>query len=289
MIMSPHHRIRFKSPILSQIRERGYLPVDMHIHTRHSDAAISIPSLFARAKLLGIGVAITDHNEIRGAVEACHQPRDALIIPGIEISALEGPHILLYFYSAGDLTDYFTTHIKGNRGKSQNMAIRLSVEQILESAENYECVKIAAHPFGYFGLNRGVLKCIGNKTIPAGTIDHIDGIEVISGGMSQKINDKAARYAGDHDLPITGGSDSHVLHSVGNVVTCVKADTVDGFLKGILAKESVVIGSTASTLHKGITAGWITWKYIPYTISSLQVHYEQNLPRMKQYLKDLLK
>jgi predicted metal-dependent phosphoesterase TrpH len=46
------------------MREKGYMPVDMHIHTHYSDAAIRIPSLLTRANHLGIGVAITDHNEI---------------------------------------------------------------------------------------------------------------------------------------------------------------------------------------------------------------------------------
>ena len=169
------------------------------------------------------------------------------------------------------------------------MAIQLTVDKILTTAENYPCVKVAAHPFGYFGINRGILKCIDNKTLPSETIDHIDCIEVICGGMGKDLNDKAARYAGDHDLPITGGSDAHVLPSVGGVITGVKADTVEGFLNGILAKKSIVIGSTANPLHKGMTAGVIAWNYIPYTVSSLQVHYEQNIPRMKRYLNDLIK
>ena len=289
MISPHHHRIRNNAPLFHKIRERGYSPVDMHIHTHHSDAAISIPSLLARAKHMGIGIAITDHNEIQGVIEACNQPNDTLVIPGIELSSREGPHILLYFYSVDDLADFFTLYIKGSLRKSQYMALQISVEKIIASAEKYACVKVAAHPFGYFGINRGILKCIDNKTLPAGIIEHIDGIEVICGGMSHELNDKAARYAGDHDLPITGGSDAHVLPSVGGVVTGVKADTVEGFLNGILAKESIVIGSTANPLHKGMTAGVIAWNYIPYTVSSLQVHYEQNIPRMKRYLNDLMK
>jgi predicted metal-dependent phosphoesterase TrpH len=284
-----HHTIQFSTPVLHEIREHGYVPADMHIHTRHSDAAISIPSLLTRAKHLGIGVAITDHNEIQGAVEACQQPQGVLVIPGIELSALEGPHILLYFYSADELTEYFNTHVRGTLRKCQYMALQLSVEKILESAEEYHCVKVAAHPFGYFGINRGVLKCIDNKTLPAGTIDHIDGIEVICGGMSRDINEKAARYARENNFPITGGSDAHVLPAVGSVVTCVRAETVDGFLNGIMTRRSIVVGSTVSPLHKGMTAGVIAWNYVPFTVSSLQVHYEQNMPRLKQYLKDLVK
>ena len=165
----------------------------------------------------------------------------------------------------------------------------LPVERILESAENYPCVKVAAHPFGYFGINRGVLKCIDNRTLPPGIIDHLDGIEVICGAMGRSINEKAARYAGEHGLPITGGSDAHVIPSVGGVVTCVRADTIDGFLDGILSRESIVIGSTAHPIHKGMAAGVIAWNYIPSAVFSLQVHYEENIPRMKQYLRDLLR
>ncbi len=282
-------RIQFSTPVLREIGNQGYMPVDMHIHTRHSDAAITIPSLLARAKHQGTGIAITDHNEIRGVIEACKDPGDVLVIPGIELSALEGPHVLLYFYTVDELEEYFNTHIRRALRKSQYMALQLPVEKILKSAGEYHCVKVAAHPFGYFGINRGILKCIDNKTLPAGTINNIDGIEVICGGMSREVNEKAARYAGEHKFPITGGSDAHVLPSVGSVVTCVRAETVDGFLKGILSKKSIVIGSTVSPLHKGMTAGVIAWSYIPYTISSLQVHYEQNIPRLRQYLRDLLK
>ncbi len=65
------------------------------------------------------------------------------------------------------------------------MAVRMSVGEILSAAGRYACVKVAAHPFGYFGINRGVLKCIDNKTLPPEIIGLFDGIEVICGGMSR--------------------------------------------------------------------------------------------------------
>ncbi|MDD1653634.1 MAG: PHP domain-containing protein [Methanomicrobiales archaeon] len=256
----------------------------MHIHTHHSDAAIRIRPLLTRAHHLGIGVAVTDHHEIRGVMEACQQSPGVLVIPGIELNSVEGPHILLYFYSPGDLSDYFHNHIRRDMKKSQYMALQLPVGKILETAEDYHCVKVAAHPFGYFGINRGVLKCIDNRTLPAGTIDHIDGIEVICGAMGQDLNEKAARFAGEKGFPITGGSDAHVLPSVGGVVTGVKADTTEGFLDGILSRESIVTGSTAHPLHRGMSAGVIAWNYIPSAVSSLQVHFEESIPRMRQYL-----
>ncbi|HVP25936.1 MAG TPA: PHP-associated domain-containing protein [Methanomicrobiales archaeon] len=285
----PPSSIRFASPLIHEIRGKGYTPVDMHIHTRHSDGAIRIPSLLARARHLGIGVAITDHHEIGGVIEALDHPCDVLVIPGIELASLEGAHILLYFYSPGDLADYFATWIRGDRKKGQFMAPQLPVQQILETAAEYRCVKVAAHPFGYFGINRGVLKCIDRKTLPPGILRHIDGIEVICGAMGQDLNEKAAGYASEHVLPITGGSDAHTLPSVGGVVTGVRAGTVRGFLDGILSRKCIVIGSTASPLHRGMNAGVIAWTFLPSAVSSLQVSYEESIPRLKQYLGNLLK
>ena len=281
--------IRFTSPFIHELREKGYLPVDMHIHTRYSDGAIRIPSLLARARYLGIGVAITDHNEIRGAVEACDTSRDVLVIPGIELSSLEGPHILLYFSAIEDLTDYFATQVQGNLKKSQYMALELPIMKILGSASEYPCITVAAHPFGYFGIKRGILKCIERKTLHPGIMNHIDGIEVICGAMSRNINEKAARYAGVHRLPVTGGSDAHVLPAVGGVVTGVRADTVSGFLDGILLRKSIVTGTTASPLHKGMNAGVIAWNYVPSTVSMVQVSFEESIPRLKRHLHELFK
>ncbi len=100
MTSSHPYTIHHAVPLLHRIREKGYTAVDMHIHTRYSDAAIGIPSLLSRARHLGTGIAVTDHNEIRGVVEASEKARDVLVVPGIELSSREGPHILLYFYSA---------------------------------------------------------------------------------------------------------------------------------------------------------------------------------------------
>jgi predicted metal-dependent phosphoesterase TrpH len=212
-----------------------------------------------------------------------------MVIPGIELSALEGPHILLYFYEIRDLEDFFIHHISKNRGRSRYMSLQLPAYRILDAAGQYNCLRVAAHPFGYFGINRGILKCVENKVLPAEILGQIDAIEVICGGMSRNLNDKAAVYAGSHNYAITGGSDAHVLPAVGSVVTCVRATSVEDFLHGITRKEGIVIGSSVSALHKGMTGAIIAWKYLPYTFSSLGVHYEQNLPGLKNYLRRLIK
>lgn len=251
-------------PNPAELRADGFTPVDMHVHTLHSDAVPGIPAILNHINQKGIGVAITDHNEIHGVMEAQAARPGSLIIPGIELDSAEGPHILLYFYEVNQLADFFKIYISDKRSGKQYMERYLSVDEILTAAEGYSCIKIAAHPYGYFGLTRGLLKCVEQQIIPD-IIARIDGIEAICGGMSLALNQRAARYADTHATPVTGGSDAHILTDIGNVVTAVRADTVEEFLHGILRNESRVIGTPSGFVSRGATAGVIACSYLPYS------------------------
>ncbi len=264
--------IRYCTPDISALHKDGYYPIDMHLHTTHSDGIFGIPDLISYGKKQGIGVAITDHNEIRGVIEAVSQKRDILVIPGIELETLEGPHILLYFYSAWDLADFFQKFTLKRNKKTPGLLQNLSVSDCLTLAESYDCLRVAAHPFGYYGINRGILKCVDKNMLP-GVLDHIDGIEVVCGGMVTGLNRKAIRYAAHHPMMYTGGSDAHILSDVGSVVTGVRADTVDEFLDGIARRKNVVMGRSSGCIHKGATAGVIAWSFLPYTVSLMRAHY----------------
>ena len=106
-----------------------------------------------------------------------------------------------------------------------------------------------------------------------GVLDHLDGIEVICGGMPGNLNQLAIRYAQEHPIPRTGGSDAHILADVGSVITGAPADTVEEFLTSIRRRENVVVGRPAGCMHKGATAGVIAWSFVPYTVSRLCAHY----------------
>lgn len=281
------NHISYQKPDIPCLEESGYQPVDMHLHTRHSDGLTRIPDLLTYAQKNHIGIAITDHNEISGVVEAFSYRNETLIIPGIELETREGPHLLFYFYTLGDLEEFYD---KFNRERHQNsgFAQNLSVLQCLHLAESQNCVRIAAHPFGYFGINRGVLKCVEKNMLP-GVLNHIDGIEVICGGMIKNLNLKAIKYAEINRTPFTGGSDAHILSEVGNVVTAVQGDTVEEFLKGILRRENLVIGKPGGYAGKGATAGVIAWSFVPYTASMLNGYYSIQKSRTARFVSDIQK
>lgn len=268
MSEKPEERILFSRPDPSLIRKAGYLSADMYVHTCHSDARPDIPAIIHHIKQKQIGVAITDHNEISGALAAINKSPQSLIIPGIELDSAEGPHILLYFYDHHDLADFFATTIRDQRKGKQYMERYLSVSDILTAAEQYSCLKVAAHPYGYFGLTRGALKW-AEASRDTEIIRRFDAIETICGGMSTQLNRKTARYAIHNNLPITGGSDAHILRDIGNVVTMVEAESGEEFLDGIMQRRSRVIGLPADFLSRGVTAGVITGSFIPFTYTFL--------------------
>ncbi|HWQ66314.1 MAG TPA: PHP domain-containing protein [Methanospirillum sp.] len=260
----------------------------MHLHTRYSDGRTRIPELLSYAQKNQIGVAITDHNEIRGALEAVRSQKNCLIIPGIELETREGPHLLIYFSSAGDLEGYYHDLQREWRKENPDHIQKLSVSECLIRAEEYHCLRIAAHPFGYFGINRGVLKCVEKQMLP-GVLDHIDGIEVICGGMTQNLNMRAIQYADDHLIPFTGGSDAHLLSDVGSVLTGAPADTAEEFLESLRNRENVVVGKPSSYIRKGATAGVIAWSFVPYTGSLIGSQVKARKRRIDRIVSRYLK
>ena len=94
--MHSSDRVRFEKPDL-ELLNKTYTVVDTHFHSSYSDGLNRIDKIVERARRLGIGIAITDHNEIRGALEI-DQYKDVLSIPGIELTVAEGSHLLVYFY-----------------------------------------------------------------------------------------------------------------------------------------------------------------------------------------------
>ncbi|HRQ25006.1 MAG TPA: PHP domain-containing protein [Anaerolineales bacterium] len=72
---------------------------DLHLHTIHSsDGTASVTAVLRRAKEIGLDViAITDHDEIRGSLEAMGlaSHHGVEVIPGSEITTAEGDLLAL--------------------------------------------------------------------------------------------------------------------------------------------------------------------------------------------------
>ncbi len=280
-------RIRFGRPVLEDLAQDGICAVDMHCHTNHSDAPVRVRDALARASSLGIGVSITDHNVVSGSRDAIESSPGSLIIPGIEISALDGPHILVYFYALADLIDFYRCHIEEKKQQSPFLAIRLTTSEILDRVSGYSCLCAAAHPFGYLVFNKGVGRCVERDYLPQDIIPRFDAVEAVCGGMSRSGNIRAVHLAERFQLGITGGSDAHLLRDYGTILTCSRADTVDEFLDSILKHQTTLIGKEKTLFGKGLTGTVMITRYLPYTLPSLSIHYEQNLPRLQRFFRTM--
>lgn len=278
-------RVRFEKPDWNELHESGIMAVDMHFHTNHSDSYTDLKKAIKLAEKRNIGFAVTDHNLVTGAMEAAEIKTDAPIIPGIEISAWDGPHILVYFYDANELKEYWTRSIKDHVQRSPYLAIKLDTTQILDSLEGENCVVSAAHPMGYAGFNKGMQKCIERGYLEECITERIDAYEVICSGMSHAGNLKTLRCADKCGLGYTGGTDGHMMKEVGNVVTCSSATDIDGFLDSVKDKTNFIIGLEKSTMMKMEMGAATFTQYFRYIPSSLAIHIRQNAVRVRHFMR----
>jgi hypothetical protein len=278
-------RVWFRRPAAKELVKEGYHAADMHCHTNHSDSPVTIQDALSKAKSRGIGLAVTDHNEVSGCLAAIREAAGTLIIPGIEVSALDGPHILIYFYTPGDLRDFYQRHVRDRKQGSPFLAIRSTTSDILDQAEGYSCICAAAHPYGYLIFNKGVGRCVERAYLPEEILTRFDALEAICGGMTRSGNVRAMHLAERYYLGIVGGSDAHLLYDYGNVLTFSRGQSVEDFLDAIRKHQNFLVGKEKNIFEKGLMGTALIARYLPYTIPSLSIHYEQNVPRVKRFLR----
>ncbi len=244
MQCSDSGRVRFEKPDMEWIRESGLQCADMHFHTNYSDSFTTVKDALSLAKKRDVGLAITDHNLIAGSLKARDMNKDygRFIVPGIEISSWDGPHILVYFYSFDEMTEYWTRNVKPHLSSNPWLAIDKGTEWIIDSLEDVNCVVSAAHPLGYLASVKGVQKAIDHGVLDADIARRLDAYEVICSGMFRGENMSAWKHAKEYDIGFTGGTDGHLLSEVGHVLTLSEATDLDGFLDDIVKHRNIIVG-----------------------------------------------
>jgi hypothetical protein len=272
----------FARPDCLALMSQGLQCADMHFHTRFSDSFTDVGSALKLAKARGTGLAITDHNLIQGVEEAVSMKPDVMVIPGIEVSTWDGPHVLVYFYDASSLRSYWERCIRPNMSKSPWLAISKGTEWLLDSLEGECCLVSAAHPMGYLMACKGLQKCIDKGRLADTVARRFDAYEVICSGMSRGENIGALKAAERYRLGFTGGTDGHLLWELGNVVTISESQDVEGFLKGVIEKRNRVIGMEKSSPTKVAMGTAVTARFMRYLPSSLMAHYRQDIGPQSQ-------
>lgn len=240
-------RIHFEHPETEELKNE-YTLFDMHFHTKHSDGMNSTDDVAQRARQMGIGVAITDHNAITGALKM-QKHTDVPSIPGIELTAFEGTHVLAYFYSADDLENFFTAHIMPSMGSNVMSPLSLCMHEILDRLEEQKALVIFPHP--YSALYTGICNPRFSENERKCFLGRADGVEVINGSNLKKWNLKSAVLGFNLEKGITGGSDGHHTRYMGQVLTCAKCEKdPKAFLMEVKKRQTQVVGEEISFLRK---------------------------------------
>jgi predicted metal-dependent phosphoesterase TrpH len=250
--MIDNHRIQFERPDIPFLKKE-HTVVDPHFHSHYSDGYNSVDTIAQKARELGIGIAITDHNEIRGAVEIA-QYRDILSIPGIEMTSAEGTHILIYFYQLDHLETFYNDHVMPNLGNDIMSSTALEMEEIIKRARKFNSIIIFPHP--YCGVYTGIQNSYFSEDRRERLFSMIDGVEVINAENMKISNLRSAVLGFNLGKGITGGSDGHRTAQMGRVVTYSKCrDNRKAFLDAIKKKETMVVGKEIDLIRKVTSNG----------------------------------
>ncbi len=170
------------------------MKLDLHVHTVYSADGLVEPTKYLKIlkKTDLNGFAVTDHNEVKGALKVYNLAKnikEVTIIRGIEVSSLSG-HILAY-----GVTDLIPRGLPADETK----------EKIINSGG----VPVAAHPYRMAsGLGSVVVKKV---KFPA--------IEILNHRSPKRENTRAEKLAIELKTGRTGGSDAHVDRELGLAAT----------------------------------------------------------------------
>ena len=175
---------------------RPEIEVDLHMHTDHSmDCATPVEVLLATARDQGLGaIAVTDHNEISGALEAQAKAAQfgVKVIVGEEVKTA----------SQGEVIGLFLTE-KIPRG--------LTMEETVAEIKRQGGLVYVPHPFDR-------MHAVPDYEHLLKIIDDVDAIEVYNPRVAiGSFNEEAERFAAKYRVVAGAGSDSHVAQGLGSV------------------------------------------------------------------------
>ena len=219
--------------------------IDMHMHSIASDGLSDAKTIVKKAKKLGISIAITDHNAISQSLAASKNKMGVTVIPGIEVTCKEGPHILFYFYSFRDLTNFFEKRIKPNYNKAFTSNLNIGMSDLMQASNKLNGLTIAAHPFSP-GLCGSYISFSKNDEF----IKNVIAIEGINSSMTDYANEKAILWAKQIKKPLTDGSDADHTRYIRLAYTPVDPNrNADNILDSI-KKGNCTIGGRIMRLHE---------------------------------------
>jgi predicted metal-dependent phosphoesterase TrpH len=196
-LLARRHDAAGNSAVRARITERPLIEVDLHMHTDHSpDCATPVEVLLETARDRGLGaIAITDHNEVSGALEArriAERMGDIKVIVAEEVKTAEQGEVIGLF-------------LEEKIPKGMTMA------ETIAAIRDQGGLVYVPHPFDRF-------HSVPDYEHLLDIVEEVDILEVFNPRVAlTAFNEEAERFARKYRIVPGAGSDSHVAQGLGSV------------------------------------------------------------------------
>jgi predicted metal-dependent phosphoesterase TrpH len=183
----------------ARLAPRPLIEVDLHMHTDHSgDCATPVDTLLQTARDRGLGaIAITDHNEVSGALQA---RRIAESMPGLKVIVAEEVKTA----EQGEVIGLFL---------EEKIPKGLTMAETIAAIRDQGGLVYVPHPFDRF-------HSVPDYEHLLDIVEEIDILEVFNPRVAvTAFNEEAERFARKYRIVAGAGSDSHVAQGLGSVRT----------------------------------------------------------------------
>ncbi len=208
-----------------RLQSRPLIDVDLHMHTDHSpDCATPVEVLLAEAKERDLGaIAVTDHNEISGAVDARAKAQGIKVIVAEEIKTADQGEVIGLFIK-------------------ERIPRGLTLQETISEIKRQGGLVYVPHPFDR-------LHAVPDYEHLLPVLDQVDAIEVFNPRVAiGEFNEEAARFAAKYRIPAGAGSDAHVPQGLGSVrIRMRDFDGPEEFLESL--READIIRNPANLLY----------------------------------------
>lgn len=198
---------------------------DFHMHTKYSNDSYTDPEKLLKVAIKKnlTGIAITDHNTIKGALKAkSYRNEDIIVIVGSEIMTDIGEVIGLFL----------NEEIKG-----------FTYNEVCDEIKSQDGIIILPHPY--------------RNQNPELMVSRVDLIECLNARSSKEANINAKNLAMKYDIPCVSGSDAHILSEIGSVRTIYSKNDMslesESIKQALINDKGQIYGSESSQIIKTIS------------------------------------
>jgi glycosyltransferase involved in cell wall biosynthesis len=208
-----------------RLQGRDFIHVDLHMHTDHSpDCATPVDTLLDTARSVGLGaVAITDHNEISGAIEARERADGIKVIVAEEVKTADQGEVIGLFLE-------------------ERIPRGMTLHETIAEIRRQGGLVYVPHPFDR-------MHAVPDYEHLLGVVGDIDAIEVFNPRVAlSAFNEEAARFAAKYRIAAGAGSDSHVAQGLGSVMIRMRDfDGPEEFLESL--RDADIVRKRQSLLY----------------------------------------